>query len=221
MIVDQKAVRAGAAPYSKAFLNIYDVWVVHLSNDYAWRCGRDRFLELYSCNVGARHLEVGPGSGYYLANAKFGARAAITLMDLNANSLDHSKRRLAEYEVSTIEGNILEPLPTQLGAFDSIGVNYVLHCVPGAWPEKGVAFSHLARVLADDGVLFGSTILGPGVKRNLFAKALTETYNAVGAFHNRADDYDGLVKALDAAFAHVTVSMVGNVALFTARGPRR
>ena len=65
---DDKAVQAGAAPYTAPFLHIYDLWVVHLSNDLAWRCSRERFVERYARHVGRGHLEVGPGSGWYMAS---------------------------------------------------------------------------------------------------------------------------------------------------------
>ncbi|MEU2005919.1 hypothetical protein ACH47B_32505 [Rhodococcus sp. NPDC019627] len=32
---DDKAVQAGAAPYTAPLVHIYDLWVVHLSNDLA------------------------------------------------------------------------------------------------------------------------------------------------------------------------------------------
>ncbi|RYE39656.1 MAG: class I SAM-dependent methyltransferase [Hyphomicrobiales bacterium] len=220
--VDDKAVQAGAAPYTAPFLHIYDLWVVHLSNDLAWRCGRERFVEMYDQHVGHGHLEVGPGSGWYLANAQLPAGTELTLLDLNANSLKHSYRRLSpRYDVRTVEANVLDPVPSNLGPFDSVGINYVVHCLPGGWHEKRAAFQNLAGVLAADGVLFGSTILGPGVKRNIFGLALSEAYNRLGAFHNRDDDYDGLVEALRVSFGRVEVSQVGNVALFVASKPKR
>lgn len=51
--------------------------------------------------------------------------------------------------------------------------------------------------------------------------ALSEAYNRLGAFHNRDDDYDGLVEALRVSFGRVEVSQVGNVALFVASKPKR
>ncbi|BAH47052.1 hypothetical protein ROP_pROB02-00390 (plasmid) [Rhodococcus opacus B4] len=107
---------------------------------------------------------------------------------MNANSLKHSYRRLSpRYDVRTVEANVLDPVPSNLGPFDSVGVNHVVHCLPGGWREKGAVFQNLAGVLAADGVLFGSTVLGPGVKRNIFGLALSEAYNRLGAFHNRGD----------------------------------
>jgi ubiquinone/menaquinone biosynthesis C-methylase UbiE len=213
-----------AKPYSTPFLSVYDLWVVRLSNSYGWRCDAKEMLALYNANLSAKHLEVGPGSGWYLANGVFPvARPSVTLLDLNPNSLEFSRKRLGAADVATVVGSVLEPVPAEAGdGFGSIGINYVLHCVPGTFAEKGVAFTHLARVLADDGVLFGSTVLGRDrPAKNLFGRALMSVYNRVGAFNNREDDRAGLEAALQAAFSDVELFDIGDVTLFTARGPRR
>lgn len=217
-----KDVRAGAAIYRKPVLAVYDTAVVRLSNTYAWRCDRGRQLALYRDNIGARHLDVGPGTGWYLERvATPGTR--VTLLDLSPGSLDVAATRLRRVgvPVDTVVANVLEPLPEGVSGHDSVGVNYVMHCVPGPWKSKGAAFAHLAAALHDRGVLFGSTILGAGVRRNPLAAALSRTYNATGVFHNEHDDEEGLRSALHAAFTDIAVIVVGNVALFTARRPRR
>ncbi|MGH3803100.1 MAG: hypothetical protein ACRDTD_23825, partial [Pseudonocardiaceae bacterium] len=94
--------------------------------------------------------------------------------------------------------------------------------VPGSWAEKGVAFKHIAAITADDGVFFGSTILAQGVRQNLAAKALTALYNGpIRSFHNSTDDLAGLEATLGEAFEDVTVDVVGTVAVWSARTPRR
>ncbi len=140
------------------------MWVICLSNRFAWGCDAQIMLELYREHLGRRHLKVGPGSGWYLANTSRPSDSAVTLMDLNPTPLAYTARRLGSTVggmVRTVTCSILDPIPEAAGTgFDSIGVNFVLHCVPGSFAEKGVAFRYLAQVLADDGVLFGSTILG-------------------------------------------------------------
>lgn len=210
---------AGAAPYNKLFLNVYDLWVIRLSNDYGWRCNRRNFLELYNKHISRRHLEVGPGSGWVLANASLPGNLDLTLTDLNRNSLDHTAARL-DMPTTLIEHDVLQPFDDSIEKFDSISINYVLHCLPGDWTTKVAAVSHLATKLKPDGVLFGSTVIGVDQKFTLFGKALMTAYNAIGAFGNRHDDLPGLRSALGGSFEHVEVNMVGNVALFVARGPR-
>lgn len=222
MAEKDRAQRA-AEPYTPVFLAVYDVWVIKLSDRFAWRCPAERMLEPYQKFVGNRHLEVGPGSGWYLLNARLSADCAVTLLDLNPIPMERTRRRLQGNigRVQAVTGNVLEPVPEAVGdGFDSIGINFVLHCLPGSFAEKGMAFSHLAAVLADDGVLFGSTILNQR-PATLFGRALTAVYSRVGAFNNAADDRAGLESALKKAFGAVELADIGDVTLFTARRPRR
>jgi len=97
-----------------------------------------------------------------------------------------------------------------------------LHCVPGTWAEKGRAFGHIAQVMADDGMFFGSTILDTGAHHTPLSLALNSLYNGpIKLFHNRGDDLDCLHTALVAAFGEVGITVVGAVAVFAARLPRR
>ena len=95
MVESDEEVRRGAAVYSKRVLGIYDVLVVYLSNTFVWRCHRRRITELYERYAGARHLDVGPGTGWYLANARMPSGRTVTLLDLNSNSLASARARLA------------------------------------------------------------------------------------------------------------------------------
>ncbi|WP_067721696.1 class I SAM-dependent methyltransferase [Nocardia yamanashiensis] len=222
-MADKDAAQLAAEPYTPVFLAIYDVWVIKLSDRFAWRCPAERMLEPYRKFAGARHLEVGPGSGWYLVNAQLPADCTVTLLDLNPTPMEHTRRRLQGKvgRVETVTGSVLEPVPVEAGeGFDSIGINFVFHCLPGSFAEKGVAFKHLAGVLADDGVLFGSTILNQR-PATLFGRALTAAYSRVGAFNNNADDHAGLEAALKEAFADVELVDIGDVTLFTARQPLR
>ncbi|WP_306670138.1 hypothetical protein [Rhodococcus opacus] len=104
--------------------------------------------------------------------------------------------------------------------FDSVAANFVLHCVPGIWAEKGRAFGHIAQIIADDGVFFGSTILDTGAHHTPLSRALNSLYNGpIKLFHNRGDDLDGLHTALTAAFEEVEITVVGTVAVFATRRP--
>lgn len=221
MAEPDEEVRRGAAVYSKRVLGFYDLLVVYLSNTFVWRCHRNRIARLYDQHISMRHLDVGPGTGWYLANTHIPSGAAITLMDLNNNSLAHARARLAESVPKTVVADVLEPLPQEIGPFHSIGANYLFHCVPGIWADKGVAFGHLADRLAPDGVLFGSTILGRGIRHNAAGRGLMNLYNKKGIFHNNEDDVEGLERALRQHFAEVTVDVVGTVALFRAYRPKR
>ncbi|WP_415974928.1 methyltransferase [Rhodococcus sp. 077-4] len=210
--------RAGAAPYSKLFLSVYDLWVIRLSNDYGWRCNRRHFVDLYREHLGRRHLEVGPGSGWILANVDLPTDIDLTLVDLNTNSLEHTASRLG-VTPTLIEHDVLLPLNDNVDQFDSVSINYVLHCLPGNWSTKSVALTNLANALTPEGVLFGSTVIGVDQKYTALGSALMFAYNRIGAFANRSDDLPGLRRLLSDRFEQVEVTMVGNVALFVARRP--
>ncbi|KXF49131.1 hypothetical protein AXA44_26295 [Rhodococcus sp. SC4] len=54
------------------------------------------------------------------------------------------------------------------------------------------------------------------------SRALNSLYHGpITLFHNRGDDLDGLHTTLAAAFAEVEITVVGTVAVFAARRPRR
>lgn len=220
-----QAEKDGAALYNRAALALYDTGVLRLSNTLAWRCSAERLLEHYDANLSGRHLDIGPGTGWYLQHATYPTQSPeITLMDLNPTTMKVTTNRLDGRGITpaTHTGSILAPINTERGPFDSVAANFVMHCVPGTWQDKGVAFAHIAKVVSDDGVFFGSTILGKGADHNPLGKALCALYNGpLKIFHNRDDDLAGLDAALDAAFEHVDMTVVGTVAVFAARGPRR
>jgi len=103
-------------------------------------------------------------------------------MDMNPNTLEFASKRIARYSPETYEQNILESINKTIEPFDSVGINYLFHCVPGAITEKAVAFDHL-KVLMNPGCrIFGSTILQGSVPRSWFAKRLMAFYNKKGIF---------------------------------------
>ena len=220
-----QAEKAGAAPYSRALLSVYDTVVLRWSNTLVWRCPSERLLAHYNSHLGGRHLDIGPGTGWYLRRAIYPApNPMVVLLDLNPNTLQMTTARLADRGITAAAhtGSILAPLPADIGVFDSVAANFVLHCVPGTWAEMGRVFGHVAQVMADDGVFFGSTILDTGAHHTRLSRALNSLYNGpITLFHNRGNDLDGLHTALAAAFGEVEITVVGAVAVFAARLPRR
>jgi 2-polyprenyl-3-methyl-5-hydroxy-6-metoxy-1,4-benzoquinol methylase len=209
---------AGQAVYTEKLLRHYDFIVLGFSNRFAWKCPSRRIVELYNKHVSANHLDVGVGTGYFLDRCKFPSNSPrLALLDLNPSCLAYASNRLARYHPVSYRGNILEPLPHDIGRFDSIGLNYVLHCLPGTMDSKAVAFRHLAALLNPRGVIFGSTILFGGVSRNGLARAMMEKHNANKIFCNKEDDLQGLRKSAEKYFSKVTIDVVGCVALFSLR----
>jgi hypothetical protein len=209
---------AGQAVYTPAFLALYDWYVLGLSNTWAWRCPTRYLQTWYDQHVSANHLDVGVGTGYFLDHCHFPSPSpAITLLDMNPATLRTASRRLHRYRPRTQEANVLQPLQLEGRGFDSIGLNFLLHCLPGSFAEKGVVFAHLKPWLNAGGVMFGSTILGKGVRRNGLARALMAFYNKKGIFSNLEDDKAGLERALADHFHQHQIHIRGCVALFSAR----
>ena len=212
----------GAAIYSDRVLKIYDRWVLGFSNDYAWKCPTNAvLLPFFRQHLSANHLDVGVGSGYYLAHSSDKPGQKVTLLDLNDNSLKAAGSRIAHLQPSLVRDDVLQPSGA-LGErkFDSISLFYLLHCLPGNMAEKAhKVFSALGPHLASGGTLYGATILGDEANHNWIGRRLMALYNRKGIFGNRHDTQASLESALAERFAKVAVWRVGKVALFRAEMP--
>src|SRR5262249_34164386 len=156
-----------------------------------WRCPSKHILSLYNGHVTANHLDVGVGTGFFLDRCRFPSEVPrLALMDLNATCLEATGKRVERYRPEVYRANVLEPIPYNSAKFDSIGLNYLLHCLPGTIQSKGGVFQHLKPLLNPGGVMFGATLLHGGVRRNLAAKRLMAFYNSKGIFTNHHDDLD-------------------------------
>ena len=192
--------------------------VLGFSNRFVWKCPTERLLQQYNQHVTANHLDVGVGTGYFLDNCSFPSHAPrIAILDLNQNALNFAARRIARYRPEKYLRNVLESISIDAEKYDSVGINYLLHCLPGPLEAKSVALDHLKELMNRNAVLFGSTLLHEGVPRNWFAQCLMDIYNRKGIFSNRNDTFDGLERALRGRFRDVTVEAVGCAALFSGR----
>lgn len=217
----KRAVKRAQAAYNGFTLPFYDLWVHGLSNPLAWRCATGRLLEWCNRHLSGNHLDVGVGSGFLLDRARFPVHyPRIVLMDLNEQALHWTARRIARYHPDTHRANLLEPIDYDGPAFESIGMNYVWHCLPGSPAEKTAVFDHLAALLEPQGVLFGASIVADG-RPNPVARTLMDTYNRLGIFHNRQDTEASLRAALQKRFQEVEVEREGQVVLFAGRRPLR
>ncbi|WP_194837648.1 class I SAM-dependent methyltransferase [Nocardia sp. XZ_19_369] len=212
---------SGQSFYRANRLNGYDLITVNAANRLLWRCPPERFVEHYDQNVSGRHLDVGPGTGYYLDRCRFPVPdPAITLLDLNPDPLTFVAGRIARYAPATVRADLLGDLPAIPNApFDSIAINYVLHCLPDPPTGKQEVFARLKSLLTADGVLFGSTVVTGGAPQTPFSNAFNALYQRMGAFHNQNDTVDMLHGALQQHFANHVLEIRGSVALFTARKP--
>ncbi|MBL1494414.1 class I SAM-dependent methyltransferase, partial [Klebsiella pneumoniae] len=144
----------GTKIYTPFTLKLYDWWVLSISNSYAWHCPtKEILLPYFLQNLRPNHLDIGVGTGYYLAKAP--ANYNISLMDLNKASLKTASARIGKARIRyEVQHNVFESYPEELhGKFDSISMYYLLHCLPGAMVDKGVVIKNVKAALTKDGIL--------------------------------------------------------------------
>lgn len=215
-----KATEKGAIIYSRTVLAVYDWWVLGIACTFAWRCKTtEHLVPFFQQNVGKELLDIGVGTGYYLSHANLAADAGVTLVDMNQNALDAAKIRLGREGTECWVHDITKPLPMKK-QFDSMSMFFLLHCMPGPVENKTAIFAHLKHHLTSDGVLFGATILGRGVKHNLYGRFIMYTLNKKGAFDNRGDSETAIVEALREHFHIVEARVVGRILIFKGKKPK-
>lgn len=209
-------VEAGHAFYTKRALAMYDLAILGFFSRVAWKCPSRRILQHYNEHVSENHLDVGVGTGYFLDHCRFVSPSPrVALMDLNTNCLTVAARRIARYDPEVYRANALEPIPFDAPKFDSVGLNYLLHCLPGDIATKSVVFEHLKALMNPGSVVFGATLLHEGVQRNWLARRVMDRNNKHGIFANAEDSLHGLRSALSQHLTESTVDVVGCVGIFS------
>jgi ubiquinone/menaquinone biosynthesis C-methylase UbiE len=204
--------------YTRWFLAIYDRLALGLTSRLIWKCPSDNIIRLYNQHISANHLDIGVGTGYFLDNCTFPAPdPRLVLVDLKPNSLTVARKRLARYHPQSYHQNALEPLEIDEPRFDSIAVNYLLHCLPVSMRAKGTVFEHLKTLLNPGGVIFGTTLLYHGVERSFLATYAYYWLNLLGIMTNKQDDVEGLKQNLTRHFSESDVEVIGCGALFWGR----
>ncbi|OLT10698.1 hypothetical protein BJF79_25705 [Actinomadura sp. CNU-125] len=207
---------AGQAAYTPFFLrHVYDPLVIRFQNRVTWRCPSKIIRALYQGNVSGLHLDVGPGTGWYLRKCRFpDANPRIYLLDVNSDALHRAAARIAHHHPQCIRADLLKPLTLRPGQFDSIALAHVLHCLPGSIPEKAQVLDRLAPLLRPGGTLFGSTILSRGVPQTRLSRSQLDYMNKMGVFSNEDDSLEDLKDALDQRFSDYLLRTRGSIALF-------
>jgi ubiquinone/menaquinone biosynthesis C-methylase UbiE len=209
----------GVSVYSPTILKLYDFGVLGLSNRFVWQCPtKTVLLPFYKEHLGLKHLDVGVGTGFYLARAGLTRSHQVSLLDLNENSLQAAAAQVKQAKVRTFMRDVMQPSsePADTG-YDSISLFYLLHCLPGTMDDKETAIANLKRYLSKDGVLYGATILGDEAAHNAIGRMLLRLYNDKGVFHNMADTLNDLQRMLRRQFQNVQIRQHNKVALFVAR----
>lgn len=209
--------RVGQMFFSTMSHRLYDTGLYKFVTGSIWRCPTALLLDNYADNISNNHLEVGVGSGYFLQRtlcAEFLDR--LLLSDLNRRCLAKSGARLAAFAPEMLEHNIQQPLPISARGFKSVGMNYVLHCIPGRFSRNQAIFQNVHAALEEEGVFFGATLIPDKFRDGIASWLLMRALNGLGIFNNSNHRVDELKGALKVYFSKVEVSMVGNAAVFVA-----
>lgn len=220
-MVKEKSVDAGQAIYSKKVLLIYDLWVLGFSNAFLWKCPTALLRSEFTKNATRNHLDVGVGTGYYPDKCLSDTDRRLALLDMNSNSLEIAASRVRRFKPEIYRTNVLDKLNLPCDKFDSVSLNYVLHCLPGSLREKSSLFNNILPYLNEKAVVFGSTILNDDIEIGVLAKKLMSIYNKKGIFDNLGDNVAELSSSLRKYFNDVDIRVVGCVAVFTAKYPIR
>ena len=162
-------------------------------------------------------MDVGVGTGYYLDKCLENKERRLALLDLNPDCLKSTASRVSRFKPEVYRANVLESLDLDCDKFDSISVNYLLHCLPGTMEEKSSLFRNLLPYLSNNGTIFGSSILGKNMAVGYWARKLMSAYNKKGIFDNYQDSLNALSLSLHECFKEVDIQIIGCVAIFTAK----
>jgi 2-polyprenyl-3-methyl-5-hydroxy-6-metoxy-1,4-benzoquinol methylase len=208
----EKKINISQGYFNPVLLLLYDFVVYRIVSRFIWGCPNEVLINRYKYFARQQHLEVGVGTGYLID--KFNPKdISLDLMDLSNSCLDKSSKRLKRYLPTVIRHNVLEVPIEEDKIYDSIGFNYVLHCVNGDYKEKGVVFGNLKKLLKDKGVLFGSAVLQTTQSYGI-AILLMKILNKIGVFNSANDQFEDLERALKKHFRYVSIDISSSVALF-------
>ena len=212
--ISESDIKKGQAIYTPIMLKLYNIWVLDISNTWIWRCPKHIQLEQFNQYITDNHLDIGVGTGYYLKQCALPSKAKLSLMDLNPNCLDASKNLLQDCAPNVYLHDIFKPNKSLLNQFNSISMNYLLHCLPGNMVTKSEAIANAVSMLKPGGVLFGATILADNNLHTKISQRLCAFYNKKGIFSNQKDSLEALKLALAKHLTDIELSVVGCVGLF-------
>ena len=210
----------GQADYTPTLLAVNDRVVIGFLGWFLWRTPLEPIMRGYRDLIRDGHLDVGPGTGWFIERSRLPDGSRVTLVDPNPNVLRHASRKLKRLDVTAVEADVLKPLPVD-GPFESAALNLVIHCLPGPMSHKALAIQNIAAVLAPTGTLFGATVLGRSANHTWLGRRVLSAFNKRGAFDNLDDTEQGLRQILEASFEEVEIQIAGSAAIFVATGPRR
>ena len=149
----------------------YDKFVNKVNCEKVWKCPQKHIINNYRRNINENHLEIGPGTGYFLSKENLDVNLnKLTLIDVNSEILDYSRNKLqSQYsDINILCHDLFTCEIPDSVVFNSVGINYVLHCVPGNLQTK---LDKLISNLGDNKYnLFGASVICDPLHMNPIAE---------------------------------------------------
>tara|TARA_B100000161_G_C33521009_1_gene401099 strand:+ start:47 stop:673 length:627 start_codon:yes stop_codon:yes gene_type:complete len=193
-------------------LKFYDYLVNDINCNYAWRCHKSNIFENYKNNIKKNHLEIGPGTGYFLKNNY--QINKLYIMDINDDTLSFTKKNLdSVYNIESINHNIFSD-KLKIKDLNSVGLNYVLHCVPGRLEDN---VDNLINNLESNNKInfFGATVVSDKNLQNTLSSVELFFLNKYNIFNNELDTSENLINYLKYNQIKFHKKIVGNVLIFS------
>ena len=199
-------------------LKYYDYLVNEINCKYVWRCEPQNIINMYRQHCSSSHLEIGPGTGHFLLMSGKKQFNSLGIMDINKKILNYSANQLgSQYNnISIYHQNIFMSDNFDQIKPSSVGVNYVLHCVPGNLENK---MEKLINNLSNNEktTIFGATVINDSERQTVSSKLLLKFLNKKGVFHNKEDYSYHLKDYLVKNNIRHELQIIGNVLLFNVK----
>lgn len=101
----------GFKDYTPRFLKIYNAWVLRFMAPRVWKMGDEPGLDLYRKHMKRRHLDVGPGTGYFIAESSPAKDSELTLVDPNpaGGAAVHSVSKISTAPMASTQKTMCKP----------------------------------------------------------------------------------------------------------------
>ena len=143
----------------------------------------------------------------------------LALIDLQANCLTHTARRLARYRPETYIRDACQPIHG-IKPFDSIALGGILHCLPGDMRSKGRVFDHLMGIARPNARIFGYTLVNDCIPDRLSRRLAWRLLHELRVINCVNDSARSLISVLSCRFIDYRVELIGCFAFFEATAPR-
>lgn len=187
--------------------------------EHVWKCPKQHLEQQFISNVSLNHLEVGVTSDFsFTRRLKANKNLNMVYLDPDAKALKRAGKNTAHLKPRLFQGSLMHQWGFRNQKFNSINLNFVLHCLQGDFEGKVNALCINARsCLADNGTIFGSAILRDRISTNPLSEYFLNRCNKSGVMNNEKDSYRKLERMLNYYFNNVHITMVGYVVMFEGR----